>query len=127
MSNQRFQLVFFGAACDGYELDRIKTAIAERFKLDQDAVEYLFSKPAVVVKRNLDAETAIVYKRVIDRLGGLARIEAMPLTPETVKEAWFVERRSAHRRFHKERRKSARVWMYRSERRRNKGRRVGDV
>lgn len=126
MAYQRFQLVFVGSACEAEQLETVKAAIADRFKLDQRKVDLLFSTKPVVVKKDLDAETAITYKQVIDRLGGLARIEAMPLNSDTVRESWFIERRLSRRRFQRERRKSARVWMYRSDRRRNSGRRACD-
>ena len=124
MNNRHFQLLFVGVEGEGYEMALRKTAIIERFRLNDDKAHLLFSGEPVVVKRNLDAETAIRYKLIVDRLGGITRIEAMPrrIHPHEGR----ADRRKLSRRFLNDRRSRLRIRAIDTNRRSNKGRRAAD-
>jgi len=71
MYNRRFQLLFVGVEGQGEEQALSKAAITRKFRLDEVKASRLFSGKPTVVKKNLDAETAIHYKRIVDGLGGI--------------------------------------------------------
>lgn len=126
MATQQFQVVFLGVEEDGYVVENIREAIAREFKLTPQLVDHLFSHQPVVVKRRLDAETAVRYKYLIDSLGGNARIEPMPLERNLPGMPGFVERRCRDRRQIADRRSSVRPIDLQSDRRQGCGRRATD-
>ncbi|GAB4348071.1 MAG: hypothetical protein Kow006_08410 [Gammaproteobacteria bacterium] len=121
----RFQLVFLGIEGEGIERAVIKEALRQRFRLSSAAIQRLVSTQPVVIKQNLDGETAVRYKRIVDSLGGITRIELMPHNNRR-EGGIMVERRKHNRRLILDRRSPLRIRAIDTNRRRNKGRRSSD-
>ncbi|GAB4346083.1 MAG: hypothetical protein Kow006_04090 [Gammaproteobacteria bacterium] len=126
MASQQFQVVFLGVEDEGYAVENVREAMARQFHLKPQLVDHLFAGRPVVVKRRLDAETAMRYKYLIDSLGGNARIEPMPPAFNMPGQPGFVERRKYDRRVLADRRKSARPLSFQNDRRQGCGRRATD-
>lgn len=125
MRNRRFQLLFVGIEGEGIERVVIKEALRQRFGLSYSTCRRLFSGQPIVIKQDLDGETAVRYKMIVDSLGGITRIEAMPINNQN-KGAFMVERRKFNRRMQWDRRSRLRIRPIDTNRRHNKGRRAAD-
>ncbi len=126
MATQQFQVVFVGVEEEGYAVENVREAMAEQFHLKPELLDHLFAGRPVVVKRRLDAETAVRYKYLIDSLGGSSRIEPMPVEYNMPGMPGFVERRSFDRRQLRDRRHSVRPMSFETDRRQGCGRRASD-
>lgn len=126
MATQQFQVVFLGVEDEGYAIENVREAMAKEFHLKPQLVDHLFAGRPVVVKRRIDAETAVRFKYLIDSLGGNSRIEPMPLERNSPGMPGFVERRCDKRRVITDRRRSVRPIQYQTDRRQGCGRRASD-
>lgn len=126
MSAHQFQIVFMGTEAEGYAEENVREAMSRQFQLDSSLVDHLFSGRPVVVKRRVDAETAVRYKYLLDALGGISRIEPMPFRLNAPDRPGFVELRERSRRWSAERRTDPRPITYLPERRQGNGRRAAD-
>ena len=126
MSAHQFQIVFMGTEAEGYARDNVREAVSRQFQLDPPLIDHLFSGRPVVVKRRVDAETAVRYKYLLDALGGVSRIEPMPFKLNTPDQPGFVELRDMSRRRSTDRRVARRSVAYLPERRQGNGRRAVD-
>ena len=73
-ADARFDILFRGDIASGNSIDQVKARVAESFKLDEAAVNQLFSGAVVSLKRNIDRATAErIYQRLSDA-GALANI-----------------------------------------------------
>jgi hypothetical protein len=69
-----FDILFRGDIGPGNNIDQVKARVAESFKLDEAAVNQLFSGAVVSLKRNVDRATAErIYQR-LSQVGALANI-----------------------------------------------------
>ncbi|HEY0857113.1 MAG TPA: hypothetical protein VGE16_08655, partial [Albitalea sp.] len=76
-----WQLVFSGECIDGHDPRAVREEVARALKLDERRAARLFSGQPVVLRRQVDAETA---RRHIDRfaaMGALLRAQPMPPSP----------------------------------------------
>ncbi len=126
MSAHQFQIVFMGTDAEGYAAENVREAMSKEFQLDTPLVDHLFSGRPVVVKRRVDAETAVRFKYLIDALGGISRIEPMPFRLNAPDQPGFTELRENSRRWSSDRRETARSTDFIPERRRGNGRRTVD-
>lgn len=122
IQQQRFRVVFTGEFDADRDLDRIKTDLMRRFKLAPPVLQRLLLGRPVVVKNNVDADTAYRYKAEIDKVGAVSRIEPVPVYND-VDEKGFVERRQGDRRIRAERRKTQRPGAIQPDRRKKDRRR----
>jgi hypothetical protein len=126
MSAHQFQVVFMGTEAEGCAKENVRAAISQEFQLGSSLVDHLLSGRPVVVKRRIDAETAVRYKYLLDALGGIARIEPMPFRLNAPDEPGFVELRKMSRRRSADRRVAQRAIPHFPERRHGNGRRAVD-
>ncbi|GAB4354736.1 MAG: hypothetical protein Kow006_20680 [Gammaproteobacteria bacterium] len=126
MSAHQFQIVFLGTDAEGHAAENVRAAMSAEFELNPALLDHLFSGRPVVVKRRIDAETAVRYKYLIDALGGIARIEPMPFRLNAPDQPGFVELRERSRRWAGDRRAASRAISYLPERRQGNGRRAVD-
>ena len=126
MSAHQFQVVFMGTDVEGYAAENVRAAMSEEFQIDNSLVDHLFSGRPVVIKRRIDAETAVRYKYLIDAMGGISRIEPMPFRLNHPDQPGFVELRENSRRWSTDRRAASRAITYLPERRQGNGRRAVD-
>lgn len=116
IQQQRFRVVFIGEFDPQKDLEQVKKGFEKRFKLAPSVLGRLLMGRPVVVKNNVDAETAYRYKTEIDTLGGVSRIEPMPFKSDIDKNG-FIERRKGERRERFERRRVARAGSIQPDRR----------
>jgi len=102
-----------------------RTAMAERFDLGAETLARLFAGPPVVVKSNVDAETALRYKLAIEATGAKCRIEAMPPENDTDGRG-FLDRREGERRQRPDRRGRTRTEAIEPDRRKGERRNGGE-
>ncbi len=72
MSN--YKLVFDGTISDGYQVDDVKKNLAMLLKANEQQIELLFSKPEVVIKKNLDYESALKYQMAMQKAGTICKV-----------------------------------------------------
>lgn len=117
IQQQRFRVVFSGEFDAGHSLEQVQADLAKRFKLRPPVLKRLMAGRPIVVKNNVDAETAYRYKSEIDKLGAVSRIEPMPVYDD-VDNKGFIERRRSDRRRGAERRRISRPGSIQPDRRR---------
>ncbi len=119
---KRYRVVFSGEFDQSKTIDEIKANLSKRFSLKPSVLERLLAGRPVVVKNEINAETAYRYKQAIDEAGALSRIEEVPEVDD-IDEYGFVERRKTERRFNNERRKHFRAESIQPDRRKKERRR----
>ena len=72
---KRYQVIFRGEIVDGYETAKVKRNLARLFKADVKRIEPLFSGQPVVIKEDLDAQTAETYQKKIKEAGAICVIQ----------------------------------------------------
>lgn len=71
MSEEKYDLVFKGQLVKSVELNNAKQNLSALFKIGPEKTEALFSGKPVVLKRNLDADSANKYRVAIKKAGAL--------------------------------------------------------
>lgn len=85
---QSFDIYFLGEMLPEAEPAAVRRGVARLFKVEDDAVDRLFSGQAVRVKKGLDAEAASRYRAAFREIGALIQIvPAGSPKPEAVKPA----------------------------------------
>jgi hypothetical protein len=69
-----YQLVFDGKISPSHALDDVKRNLAELYRVDIREIDRLFGGRSIVLKRNLDHETASKDKQTFENTGALCRI-----------------------------------------------------
>lgn len=77
MSEQNYELAFYGKLVEGHDLQQTKEQIALLFKTGIDQVERMFAGHRVVIRNKLDAETAKKYLSALLKRGAECQIERM--------------------------------------------------
>jgi hypothetical protein len=69
MAQRRFDITFSGATTGDQSVATVKENIKQLFKLDDQATEHMFSGKQVVIKKNLDRQTASRYQAALLKAG----------------------------------------------------------
>ncbi|MGB0450196.1 MAG: hypothetical protein ACPGF6_06355 [Porticoccaceae bacterium] len=69
-----YDLLFRGEIAPGENIDQVKARVAESFKLDEAALNQLFSGSVVSLKRNIDRATAERISQRLFEAGAVAKI-----------------------------------------------------
>lgn len=77
MSEQIFELAFYGKLVEGAELQQTKEQVAQLFKAGVEQVERMFTGSRVVIRNKLDEETARKYLIALKKRGADCQIERM--------------------------------------------------
>ena len=77
MSDQLFEVAFFGKDSEDASLDEVKAKDARMFNADDAKQAQLFSGKRVVIKKNIDRATAAKYETALNRAG--AQCEVAPM------------------------------------------------
>ncbi|MDZ7722999.1 MAG: hypothetical protein U5R06_09405 [candidate division KSB1 bacterium] len=80
MDKTLYKIVFDGNVQSGYDYEQVKKQVAGRFKLSEPRVKRLFSGNRIVLKNNIDFETAQKLKSEFESTGALCNIVAMRTT-----------------------------------------------
>jgi hypothetical protein len=85
-----FDMVFEGNIKDGLELKDVKSNLAKILKVEESRIEHFFKSNRVVLKSNLEIETAKKYKSIIEKSGIICGLypsrNSTTRTPLKVKE-----------------------------------------
>lgn len=74
MTIDRYDIYFSAKVMDGYDLVKVKQAVAHIFRADDARVELLFSGKSIRIKQSVDAETAGQYRAILRKAGMLLDI-----------------------------------------------------
>lgn len=83
MSEELYEVVFYGEIVEGAELDQVKAKVAAMFKADAAKLAQLFSGKRVVIKKNIDQATANKYKSALQNAGAQCEVKSLADTAST--------------------------------------------
>lgn len=72
MSN--YKLVFDGTISAGFQVEDVKKNLATVLKANEEQIDLLFSKPEVVIKKNMDYESAMKYQKAMQQAGTICKV-----------------------------------------------------
>jgi hypothetical protein len=90
---QRYRLIFDGHLQPQASREEVQRQLADLFQVSPEQVETLFSKPPVVLKEDLDYDTALKDKASFEATGALCRLEAQSTTSRNT--LWGAKRGAA--------------------------------
>lgn len=77
MSEQKYELAFYGKLVEGSALDETKELVAQLFKTNVEQIERMFTGNRVVIRNKLDQSMAMKYIDALKKRGALCQIELM--------------------------------------------------
>ena len=77
MSEELYEVAFYGEIVEGAELDQVKARVASMFKADAAKLAQLFSGKRVVIKKNIDQATANKYKSALQNAGAQCEVKSL--------------------------------------------------
>lgn len=80
MSDELYNIVFKGELVRSFDLPAVKKNIGQLFKMEGPKLESLFSGKTIILKRNLNFETATKYRVAIKKAG--ARVDLVVVESE---------------------------------------------
>lgn len=80
---QRYRLIFDGHLQPQASREEVQRQLADLFQVSPGQVEALFSKPPVVLKEDLEYDTALKDKASFEATGALCRLEAQSTASRT--------------------------------------------
>lgn len=75
LSAVKYNIIFNGEILEGFDRAQVKTDLAHLFRKDLEQVERLFSDRPVMLKRNVDHQTAMKFQRALQKAGALCHLE----------------------------------------------------
>lgn len=84
MSEQKYELAFYGELVAGSSLDETKQLVAQLFKTNVEQIERMFTGNRVVIRNKLDQSTALKYIEALKKRGAKCQIELMGSPGEAV-------------------------------------------
>ena len=84
MTEQNYEIVFYGKLVEGFLEQDTKQHVAQLFKTSVDQVERMFTGKRVVIRNKLDQETAQKYILAMRKRGAECQIEGMGAPGEKV-------------------------------------------
>ena len=90
---QRYRLIFDGHIQPQASREEVQRQLADLFQVSPGQVEALFSKPPVVLKEDLEYDTALKDKASFEATGALCRLEAQSTASRTT--MWGAKRGAA--------------------------------
>ena len=77
MSESLFEVVFQGKLVDGFSVTDVKANVARLFKATPQQIEHMFVGKRVVIRNQLDQETALKYQVLLRKNGAVCQVEPM--------------------------------------------------
>jgi len=78
-----YNLIFQGKIIDGASLNKVKLNIAQLFKINAAKTDTLFSGKAIIIKKNLNTESAKKYLTVLKKAGAIVKAVKIEATTST--------------------------------------------
>jgi hypothetical protein len=79
MSDELFEVAFSGQINDDADLNEVKAKVGKMFNADESKLEQLFSGKRIIIKKNIDQQTASKYQAALERAG--AKCEVISQSP----------------------------------------------
>jgi hypothetical protein len=76
-NGNRYKVIFNGKTVDGCQCKDVKRHLGALLKTDQDKIDRLFSGRWVVIKRDVDYQTALKYLNVFKQAGAICELEGV--------------------------------------------------
>ncbi|MCP5162296.1 MAG: hypothetical protein H6999_01105 [Hahellaceae bacterium] len=77
MSDELFELVFYGKLVDGFDMAQAQANVAQLFKASAEQVARMFTGARVVIRNKMDRDTALKYQMILRKNGAVCQIEPM--------------------------------------------------
>lgn len=74
MSQDVYEIAFSGQIAEGADLQQVKANMAKMFKADDAKIAQLFSGARVVIKKNIDLQTAEKYQVAMNNAGAICEL-----------------------------------------------------
>ena len=74
MSDELFEVAFSGQINDGADLNEVKAKVGKMFNADEVKLEQLFSGRRIIIKKNIDQQTASKYQAALERVGARCEV-----------------------------------------------------
>ncbi len=78
-----YNLVFQGKIIDGASLNKVKLNIAQLFKINTAKTDTLFSGKAIIIKKNLNTESAKKYLTILKKAGAIVKAVKIEVATST--------------------------------------------
>lgn len=98
MSGDMYEVAFRGEIADGADAEQVKAAVGKMFKADAAKLAHLFSGKRVVIKKNIDQQTAMKYQSALQKAGAVCEIKNLSepeAAPAAVEQPVETEQPSA--------------------------------
>ena len=77
MSDELYEVAFSGKISDGADLGEVKARLGGMFKADESKLTQLFSGKRIVIKKNIDKQTAIKFHAALKRAGAECEVRSL--------------------------------------------------
>ena len=77
MSDELYEVAFSGKISDGADLGEVKARLGGMFKADESKLTQLFSGKRIVIKKNIDKQTAIKFHTALKRAGAECEVRSL--------------------------------------------------
>ena len=72
-----YDVIFEGNISSGFKIQDVKKNLAALFKIDEKKVDTLFAKSQVVLKKGLDHDSALKYRKALLKTGAICNVKAV--------------------------------------------------
>ena len=77
MSDEKFEVAFSGEIAEDADLEQVKARVAQMFKADEAKLAHLFSGKRVVIKKDIDQQTANKYQTALNKAGAMCEVKSL--------------------------------------------------
>ena len=77
MSDELFEIAISGEILDGENSADVKARVGKMFNADEAKIAHLFSGNRIVIKKNVDQQTAEKYKIALNKAGAVCEIKSL--------------------------------------------------
>ena len=81
MSNELFEVAISGQIRVGENTEDVKARVGKMFNADEAKIAQLFSGNRIVIKKNVDQQTAAKYQTALNRAGAECEVKSMSPPP----------------------------------------------
>ncbi len=83
---KKYKVIFSGKIAPGQDINMVKSKVASLYKIPVKKCEPMFIGHSVIIKNNVDYQTAQKYKKAFERTGALCHIKSVKLIEKHQKE-----------------------------------------
>lgn len=82
-----YEVAFSGQIAEGADLQEVRANVGKIFKADDAKLAQLFSGKRIVIKKNIDRQTAMKYQQALHKAGAVCELVNLSVSVETVEAA----------------------------------------